>query len=149
MMCLVCPAAFFPDQIFAAFVRCFASLLYTYRKYMVAAPRGDKSGKLFQFNKDAFMRSLPHDAVEYTATLVETQGMSPLCTCPRPLCSSPTQLSTNLLPSVRRSDMTTPLCDSSMRSSCQREIAGAAQCSQSRVCLLTRFSYLPLMMVQM
>lgn len=74
LICLVCPAAFHPDQIFAAFVRCFASLLYTYRKYMVAAPRGDKSGRLFVFNKDAFLRSLPHDAAEYGLMLAETQG---------------------------------------------------------------------------
>ena len=72
---LVCPAAFFPDQIRAAFVRCFASLLYTYRKYLQPATgEGKKYGMLFKFNQDAFQRSLPHENAEYVAMLQQTQG---------------------------------------------------------------------------
>ncbi|MBE7179937.1 MAG: hypothetical protein INR71_01815, partial [Terriglobus roseus] len=33
-ICVVCPAAFHPDQVRAAFVRCFASLFYGYRKFL-------------------------------------------------------------------------------------------------------------------
>ena len=72
---LVCSAAFHPEQIRAAFVRCFASLLYTYRKFL-QAPTGDskKSGMLFRFNMDAFAKSLPKEHAEYIALLRQTQG---------------------------------------------------------------------------
>ena len=73
---LVCPAAFFPDQIRAAFVRCFASLLYTYRKYLSPATgESKKAGLLYKFNQDAFRKSLPHENAEYVTMLQETQGM--------------------------------------------------------------------------
>ncbi|KAI9751693.1 MAG: hypothetical protein M4579_005959 [Chaenotheca gracillima] len=76
-ICLVCPSAFHQDQIQAAFVRCFASLFYTYRKYLYPAS-GDskKAGKVFHFNMDAFIKSLPHDAASYVAMLRQTQGFN-------------------------------------------------------------------------
>lgn len=59
----------------AAFARCFASLLYTYRKFLVPAPRDQqKHGFFYKFNTTGFMRSLPHDSVDYMSVLSETQG---------------------------------------------------------------------------
>ena len=73
-ICIVCPAAFHPEQIRAAFVRCFASLFYTYRKYLQPAT-GDqkKAGMLFHFNMNGFLRSLPHEAADYMGVLQQTQ----------------------------------------------------------------------------
>ena len=78
-ICLVCPAAFFPDQIRAAFVRCFASLFYTYKKFLNPAS-GDKkkAGLTYSFNIDAFLKSLPHEHAEYIAVLQQTQGKNGL-----------------------------------------------------------------------
>jgi len=75
-ICIVCPAAFHPEQLRAAFVRCFASLFYTYRKYLQPAT-GDqkKAGMLYRFNMDGFLKSLPHENADYTHTLRQTQGM--------------------------------------------------------------------------
>ena len=74
---LVCPTAFYPDRVRAAFVRCFASLFYTYRKFMGRPSREQKnSGKIYHFDMDAFLRSLPHEQQEYTAMLKQTQGRS-------------------------------------------------------------------------
>ncbi|KAI9680578.1 MAG: hypothetical protein M1817_004018 [Caeruleum heppii] len=72
---LVCPAAFHPDQVLAAFVRCFASLFYTYRKYLVPAA-GDqkKAGKLYSFNMDGFLKSMPRENTEYMQMMRQTQG---------------------------------------------------------------------------
>ncbi|KAI2748270.1 hypothetical protein DTO013E5_4082 [Penicillium roqueforti] len=77
MVCLPCDAAFHPDQIRAAFVRCFASLFYTYKKFLVPAS-GDKkkSGMFYNFNMDAFMKSLPSEHAEYIAILQQTQGFN-------------------------------------------------------------------------
>ncbi|KAK0653360.1 DENN domain-containing protein [Lasiodiplodia hormozganensis] len=76
-ICLVCPSAFLPDQVRAAFVRCFASLLYTYRRFL-GAPSSDqkKSGLMYSFNIDGFMRSMPSENQEYFAMLRETQGFN-------------------------------------------------------------------------
>ncbi|WEW55526.1 hypothetical protein PRK78_000957 [Emydomyces testavorans] len=76
-ICLVCPVAFHPDQIRAAFVRCFASLLYTYKKFMRPAT-GDKkkAGMTYSFQMDAFLKSLPHEHAEYMAVLQQTQGFN-------------------------------------------------------------------------
>lgn len=72
---LPCPVAFHPEQIRAAFVRCFASLLYTYKKYLrPASGEKKKSGMTYDFNKDAFLKSLPHENAEYMAGLQQTQG---------------------------------------------------------------------------
>ena len=74
---IVCPAAFFPDQIRAAFVRFFASLLYTYRKFIQAGPGTSKRpGMLYHFNMEGFKRSLPQDQAEYIALLEQTQAFN-------------------------------------------------------------------------
>ncbi|KAF3936654.1 hypothetical protein ABW19_dt0206736 [Dactylella cylindrospora] len=74
---LPCPASFHPDQVRAAFLRCFASLLYTYRRFMQPSS-GDpkKGGKLHKFNIDGFIRSLPSDTAEYISFLNETQAFN-------------------------------------------------------------------------
>lgn len=75
-ICLVCPTAFHPDLIRAAFVRCFASLFYTYRRFL-GAPSSDqkKSGMIYKFNMEGFLRSMPNDNSEYFTMLQDTQGM--------------------------------------------------------------------------
>ncbi|KAI9815019.1 MAG: hypothetical protein M1827_002862 [Pycnora praestabilis] len=76
-LCVVCPAAFHPEQIRAAFVRCFASLFYTYRKYLQpAAADQKKTGMVYQFNMDGFMKSLPRENAEYMHVLQQTQGFN-------------------------------------------------------------------------
>ena len=74
-ICLPCPVAFHPEQVRAAFVRCFASLLYTYKKFLRPAS-GDKkkAGMTYSFNMEAFLKSLPHEHAEYMAVLQQTQG---------------------------------------------------------------------------
>lgn len=74
-ICLVCPAAFHPEQIRAAFVRCFASLFYTYKKFLRPAS-GDKkkAGLTYSFDMDAFLKSLPNEHAEYISVLQQTQG---------------------------------------------------------------------------
>ncbi|KAL2868466.1 dDENN domain protein [Aspergillus lucknowensis] len=76
-ICLVCPAAFHPEQVRAAFVRCFASLLYTYKKFLQPAS-GDKkkAGLTYSFNMDAFFKSLPGEHAEYIGVLQHTQGFN-------------------------------------------------------------------------
>lgn len=80
LICIVCPAAFHPDQIRAAFVRCFASLLYTYKKYLQPANKEQKkSGLTYHFNMTAFLRSLPHEHADYMTVLQQTQGIFTIC----------------------------------------------------------------------
>lgn len=75
---LVCPAAFHADRVRAAFVRCFASLFYTYRKYLNRPTKEQKSsGQLYGFDMDGFLRSLPNEQQEYLTMLKHTQGTSP------------------------------------------------------------------------
>jgi hypothetical protein len=74
-ICLVCPVAFHPEQIQAAFVRCFASLLFTYRKYMLPATGSQRAGgKSYRFNMDGFLKSIPRENAQYVAMLQQTQG---------------------------------------------------------------------------
>lgn len=74
---LVCPSAFHADRVRAAFVRCFASMFFTYRKYLNRPTREQKnSGQLFGFDMPGFTRSLPQDQQEYIAMLKQTQGKS-------------------------------------------------------------------------
>lgn len=74
---VVCPNAFRPDQVQAAFVRCFASLLYTYRKYLCFAdPTQRKNGLLYSFNQEGFVKSVPSDVQEYVSMLLKTQSKS-------------------------------------------------------------------------
>lgn len=74
---LVCPVAFRPDLVRAAFARCFASLLYTYRRCLHNAS-GDrrKVGMLYHFNMDAFVKSVPAEHAEYLTMLRETQALN-------------------------------------------------------------------------
>src|SRR5204863_9900856 len=66
---------FHPEQVRAAFVRCFASLLYTYKKFLRPAS-GDKrrAGLVYDFNMEAFLKSLPHEHEGYMSFLQQTQG---------------------------------------------------------------------------
>lgn len=74
-ICLVCPAVFHPDQIMTAFVRFFASLFFTYRKFMNPANAEEqKNGQLYRFNMDGFVNSVSHDHKEYLSSLRDTQG---------------------------------------------------------------------------
>lgn len=74
---IVCSSAFYPDQIRAAFARCFASLFFTYRKYLrVPSSQQRKSGLSYKFNMDEYVRSLPQDVAEYTGALRETQAFN-------------------------------------------------------------------------
>ncbi|EEH08729.1 conserved hypothetical protein [Histoplasma capsulatum G186AR] len=77
LITLVCPVAFSAEQVRAAFVRCFASLLYTYKKFLRPAT-GDKkkAGMHYTFNMDAFLKSLPHEHAEYMTILQQTQGFN-------------------------------------------------------------------------
>lgn len=85
-ICVVCPAAFHPEQIRAAFARCFAALFYTYRKYL-GPPNKDqkKAGQLYGFNMEGFLHSLPHENCEYMRLLQQTQCMSHDHNHPKPL----------------------------------------------------------------
>ncbi|EXJ59441.1 uncharacterized protein A1O5_12066 [Cladophialophora psammophila CBS 110553] len=72
---VVCSATFYPDQIRAAFVRCMASLMYTYRKSMQPAPpQKKKLGAVYSFDNDAFTRSLTPDHAAYMRMLQQTQA---------------------------------------------------------------------------
>lgn len=76
-ICVVCPTAFRPDQVRASFVRCFASLLYTYRRYLVPATgERKKSGMLYLFKMDEFVKSLPGENVAYITSLQQTQAFN-------------------------------------------------------------------------
>jgi hypothetical protein len=71
---VVCPNAFRPEQVQAAFVRCFASLLYMYRKFLQFPDQDQrKNGLLYSFNADGFLRSMPHDCTEFMGSLLKTQ----------------------------------------------------------------------------
>lgn len=74
---LPCAAAFYPDQVRAAFVRCFASLFYTYRKFL-GPPSMDskKAGKIYRFNMEEFLKSMPHENALYIQMLEQTQAFS-------------------------------------------------------------------------
>ncbi|OCK81141.1 dDENN domain-containing protein [Lepidopterella palustris CBS 459.81] len=76
-ICIVCPSAFRPEQVRAAFVRCFASLFYTYRKHLYPATEDQKkNGLIYRFNMEEFMRGMPHENAEYIAMLQQTQGFN-------------------------------------------------------------------------
>ncbi|KAI6871023.1 DENN-domain-containing protein [Hortaea werneckii] len=74
---LVCPVAFRPDQVRAAFVRCFASLFYTYRRHLhPASGERRKAGLIYHFNMDQFLKSVPHGDSEYMNMLRQTQAFN-------------------------------------------------------------------------
>lgn len=77
MVCIVCPVAFRADQVRAAFVRCFASLFYTYRRYMhPASGERRKQGLIYHFNMDQFLKSVPHGDSDYMNMLRQTQSFN-------------------------------------------------------------------------
>lgn len=73
---LVCPSAFLADRIRAAFVRLFASLFFSYGKFMVKQIKPSKGDKklLSKFDLDGFIKSLPSDQHSYVSMLKQTQG---------------------------------------------------------------------------
>jgi hypothetical protein len=72
---LVCPEAFHAERVRAAFVRCLASLLYTYRKHLGRPSKNQKAnGQLYAFDMDGFIRGLPYDQQEYVTMMRDTQG---------------------------------------------------------------------------
>ena len=74
---VVCPTAFFPDQVRAAFVRTFASLFYTYRKHMKAVNLEQrKNGMMHSFDMNEFLRGVPGDVAAYLAGLHQTQAFN-------------------------------------------------------------------------
>lgn len=74
-VCLVCPVAFHADRVRAAFVRCLASLLFTYRKYLGRPTKLQKeNGQLYAFDMSGFVKSLPYDQQEYAVMMRDTQG---------------------------------------------------------------------------
>ena len=77
-VCIVCPVAFHPEQVRAAFARCFAALFYTYRKFLLPPNKEQrKSGLLYGFNMTGFLKSLPQENSEYMQVLQQTQGKYP------------------------------------------------------------------------
>lgn len=93
---IVCSSAFYPDQIRAAFARCFASLFFTYRKYLRApTSQQKKNGLSHKFNMDDYIRSLPQDIAEYTALLRETQAFNEFI-CEREITSPSPEVASNI-----------------------------------------------------
>lgn len=78
MVSLVCTAAFYPDKVRAAFVRCFASLFYTYRKFLMKPGKTEKNCEplLFKFDMNGFIKSLPSDQHTYMNMLKHTQALN-------------------------------------------------------------------------
>lgn len=73
-VCLVCPVAFNADKVRAAFVRCLASLIFTYRKYLGRPSKLQKeNGQIYAFDMDGFIKSLPYDQQEYATKMRDTQ----------------------------------------------------------------------------
>ncbi|KOS23233.1 DENN domain-containing protein [Escovopsis weberi] len=74
---LVCPEAFRVDRVRAAFVRCLASLLYTYRKYLGKPSKQQKeNGQLFAFDMEGFIKSLPYEQQDYAIMMRDTQAFN-------------------------------------------------------------------------
>ena len=74
VVALVCPEAFHADRVRAAFVRCLASLLYTYRKHLGRPTKDQKAnGRLYAFDMDSFIKGLPYDQQGYTTMMRDTQ----------------------------------------------------------------------------
>lgn len=72
---LVCPTAFSADKVRAAFVRCMASLLFTYRKHLGRPTKEQKkNNQLYGFDMSGFIKSLPYDQQDYATMMRDTQG---------------------------------------------------------------------------
>lgn len=71
---IVCPEAFHAERVRASFVRCLASLLYTYRKHLGRPTKDQRAnGQMYAFDMDAFIRGCPHDQQEYATMMRDTQ----------------------------------------------------------------------------
>ncbi|KAJ9143557.1 DDENN domain-containing protein [Coniochaeta hoffmannii] len=71
---LVCPQAFHAERVRAAFVRCLASLLYTYRKHLGRPTKEQKAhGQLHAFDMAGYIRGLPYDQQDYATMMKDTQ----------------------------------------------------------------------------
>lgn len=58
-------------------MRCFASLFYTYRRYLhPASGERRKAGLVYHFNMDQFLKSVPHGDSEYMHMLRQTQAFN-------------------------------------------------------------------------
>lgn len=56
-------------------MRCFASLFYTYRRFLLPTSGSEKkSGMIYRFNMTGFLRSIPQESSEYLEMLQNTQG---------------------------------------------------------------------------
>lgn len=74
---VVCPDAFYPDQVRAAFARFFASLFYAQARYMRAATAEQKKrGMTSSFDVESFVRSLPQENASYINFLRNTQAFN-------------------------------------------------------------------------
>ncbi|KAH7321132.1 dDENN domain protein [Stachybotrys elegans] len=74
---VVCPDAFHEDRVRAAFARCLASLVFTYRKFMGRPSKQQKSnGQHYAFDMNGFIKSLPHEQQEYATMMRDTQGFN-------------------------------------------------------------------------
>jgi hypothetical protein len=72
---LVCPQAFHAERVRAAFVRCLASLLYTYRKHLGRPTKQQKANRqLYAFDMSSYIRSLPYDQQDYATMMKDTQS---------------------------------------------------------------------------
>ncbi|PHH65121.1 hypothetical protein CDD81_3252 [Ophiocordyceps australis] len=75
--CAACATAFDADRVRAAFARCMASLLYTYRKHLARPSKQQRSnGQLYAFDMDAFIKGLPHEQQDYARMLRDTQAFN-------------------------------------------------------------------------
>jgi len=71
---IVCPEAFHAERVRAAFVRCQASLLYTYRKHLGRPTKEQRAnGQVYAFDTEAFIRGSPHDQQDYATMMRDTQ----------------------------------------------------------------------------
>ncbi len=74
---VVCPSAFYPDQVRAAFVRCFATLFYTYKKFLRPAnTQQRKTGLAYSFDLQNFVKTLPPENSLYIEMLGQTQAFN-------------------------------------------------------------------------
>lgn len=58
-------------------MRCFASLFYTYRKFLLPATGdGKKAGNIYRFNMEGFLKSMPQENSLFIQMLEQTQAFS-------------------------------------------------------------------------
>jgi dDENN domain len=73
-------ANFSADRIRAAFLRCFASLLFNYRKHLEPLPpqtqNSGSEAQIFNFKLAGFLRAASRDSAAYLEMLSETQAFN-------------------------------------------------------------------------